>query len=380
MFAPVTPNGSKLRVAQLIESDGPGGAESVLLALAEGLPHRQVDVLPVGLAGGEGWLSGRLRAAGHEPFLPPIHRTHRIDVALVWKLARWVRTQRIDVLHAHEWTMAVYAGAVGALTRTPHLITMHGGRYYASAWHRRQALRWSAQRADAVVGVAPSTCEHLASTLALPPSHVTLVPNGVPHRLGHRDVGRASLALHPNEKLLLAVGNLYTVKGHHTLVAAAERLRNDPSLPPWRIAIAGRGDEEAALRRQIHEAGLDDRVQLLGLRSDIPDLLAAADGWVMPSLSEGLPMALLEALMAGVPTVCSAVGGIPALIESGVSGWLVEPNDPADLCQALSVLLQNPTLAREVAARGQSMAVSAYGVDRMIDRYVTLYRDATERG
>ena len=91
-------------------------------------------------------------------------------------------------------------------------------------------------------------------------------------------------------------------------------------------------------------------------------------------------MALLEALMAGVPTVCSAVGGIPALIESGVSGWLVEPNNPADLCQALAVLLQNPTLAREVAARGQSMALSEYGVDRMIDRYVTLYRDVAARG
>ncbi|MCO4100703.1 MAG: glycosyltransferase family 4 protein [Gemmatimonas sp.] len=360
-------------MAQLIESDGPGGAESVVLALADGLRRRGAEVFPVGFSGGEGWLSGRLRLAGHAVFQPKISRTAPIDLTLLWAMVRWVTRNKIDILHAHELTMGVYAGAVGALTRVPHIVTMHGGTYYASAPRRARALRWSATRASSLVGVAESTCEHLASNLHISRSTIELVPNGVEHRPGSREKGRLSLGIGSSTKLLLAVGNLYAVKGHASLVAAAKLLAQRQDLPPWTIAIAGRGDEEQSLRSQIAAADLTSRVQLLGLRSDIPDLLAAADAWVMPSLSEGLPMALLEAMMAGCPTLCTSVGGIPDLIESGVSGWLVKPNEPEALAKAMATILSNADTAAQVGERGRSLAVGRYGVELMIDRYLALY-------
>jgi glycosyltransferase involved in cell wall biosynthesis len=120
-------------------------------------------------------------------------------------------------------------------------------------------------------------------------------------------------------------------------------------------------------------------VQLLGLRNDIPDLLAAADGWVMPSLSEGLPMALLEALFARLPVVCTAVGGIPSLVEQGNTGWLVPPADPDQLASALEELVTQPTLRARMGEQALLNVEQEYGQMRMVDRYLDLYQWKEER-
>jgi glycosyltransferase involved in cell wall biosynthesis len=362
------------RVAVMIESDGPGGAESMVLALADGLAARGIDVRPAVFGGGEGWLTERLQAAGHSVYLPKLSRP--LDAAVALRMARWVREQKLSVLHAHEFTMGFYAGVAGALARTPHVLTMHGGTAFSTATRRRIALGLSARRATAVVGVSESTCEHLATSLAMVASRVELVPNGVRHRPGDRDATRASLGLGGADQLLLAVGNLYSVKGHTTLIAAAAQLVHREGLPPWRIAIAGRGDQEESLREQIAAAGLDGHVQLLGLRSDIPHLLAAADGWVMPSLNEGLPLALLEAMLSGLPVVASAVGGIPKLVLPGETGVLVPPGNADALAVALDTLLRQPHHAQKLAHEGRRLVQEQYSFDAMIDRYLSIYRRA----
>jgi len=366
------------RVAVMIESDGPGGAESMVLALADGLAVRGVDVRPAVFGGGEGWLTERLQAAGHSVYLPKLSRP--LDAAAAMRMARWVREQKISVLHAHEFTMGFYAGVAGAMARTPHVLTMHGGTGFATATRRRIALGLSARRATAVVGVSESTCAHLATSLAMAASRVEMVPNGVMHRPGDREATRASLGLGRADQLLLAVGNLYEVKGHTTLVAAAARLVGREGLPPWRVAIAGRGDQEQALREQIAAAGLDGHVQLLGLRSDIPHLLAAADGWVMPSFNEGLPLALLEAMLSGLPVVASAVGGIPRLVQSGETGALVPPGDAEALANALETLLRQPHHAQRLGHEGRRLVQEQYSFDAMIDRYLSIYRRAVRSG
>lgn len=358
----------------MIESDGPGGAESMVLALADGLAARGIDVRPAVFAGGEGWLTQRLQAAGHSVYLPKLSRP--LDAGVAVHMARWVREQRLSVLHAHEFTMGFYAGVAGALARTPHVLTMHGGTTFATAMRRRVALGLSARRATAVVGVSESTCEHLATSLNMAASRVELVPNGVRHRPGDRDATRAALGLGRADQLLLAVGNLYEVKGHSTLVAAAAQVVHREGLPPWRIAIAGRGDQERSLREHITAAGLDGHVQLLGLRSDIPDLLAAADGWVMPSLNEGLPLALLEAMLAGLPVVASAVGGIPTLVRPGETGVLVPTGNAEALADALETLLRQPHRAQALAHEGRRLVNEQYSFDAMIDRYLSIYRRA----
>jgi glycosyltransferase involved in cell wall biosynthesis len=362
------------RVALMLESDGPGGAESVLLSLATGLRERGIEVHAAVLANRSGWLTSRLRDAGIDLFTPSLK--HPVSLKFAKEVGAWMRDSGSEIVHAHEFTMGFYAGVASLFTDLPYVITMHGGHGYSHAFRRRLALGMSARRAAAVVGVSESTCEHLVRSLWMNRNRVQLVTNGVLAVVGNRQSTRTSLALRENEHLFLAVGNLYAVKGHKVLLEACALLAKKKTLSPWRVVVAGRGNQAEALQQQIVDMELEEHVVLLGLRNDIGDLLAAADGWVMPSLSEGLPLALLEAMFCGLPVISTAVGGIPDLIRPGESGWLVEPGNARELADAMMEQLSDRPLGARMAARAKLVAEQGYGQEMMIDRYLGIYRAA----
>src|SRR5581483_9678464 len=129
-----------LRVALLLESDGPGGAEMMLLHLAEELRRRGHEVLPVGPDNKSGWLAERFREHGFAPATFSLRRA--IDLRCLRGLTALLRAHDIQVVHSHEFGMAVYGAAAARRIGARHVITMHGGRYYAEQWRRRAALRW----------------------------------------------------------------------------------------------------------------------------------------------------------------------------------------------------------------------------------------------
>jgi glycosyltransferase involved in cell wall biosynthesis len=367
-------SGAPSRVALLLESDGPGGAEMMLLQLAEELRRRGHYVLHVGPAHGAGWLSGRFREAGFDS--ATFSQRVSLDPACVHGLSRLFRRYAIDVVHSHEFAMAVYGAAAARSVGASHVITMHGGRYYAERWRRRAALRWAARRSNALVAVSRATGLELARTLGLDPGRVTVVPNGIPFRSGNRITLRRELGIPANELLVVAIGNLYPVKGHVVLLRALASLVHDTPTIPWRLAIAGRGDAEGALRSFASDAGIADRVHLLGFRSDVPDILAAADLFVMPSLSEGLPLALVEAMSASLPIVASDVGGIPEVVEREAEALLTPPGDAGAIAQALARLLPDDARRAALGAAARRRALRDFSVDRMVDAYERLYRPA----
>lgn len=358
------------RIALLIESDGPGGAESVVMSLATEYRSAGHHVFPVVHRNGPGWLSGRLISAGFSVYQPALRRP--LDPSAFRALSSWMRTHTITAVHTHEFTTSVYGSVAAKMQGLRCVMTMHGGKSYTLALRRRVALALAARCAHHVVGVSGDTATVLEESLWLPRGSVTVVPNGVPARAGHRKRARAALGLAAGERLILAVGNLYPVKGHAVLVRAAGLLARRSDLPTWRVAIAGRGDQEQPLRQLIAEEQVADRVSLLGLRDDIPDLLAAADLFVMPSLSEGLPMAILEAMYAGVPVVCSSVGGVPDVLEHGSLGLLFPAGDASSLAQALEESLVQEAIGRDRAMRAQQRVETRYSAKAMADAYLSL--------
>lgn len=361
-----------MRVAQLIESDGPGGAERVFAHLTAALRAHGAEVVAFVKTGGEGWLEEQLRGAGVTfvrfrfggPFSPAFAR---------W-LADSMREHRVDVAHSHEFGFAVYGAWAARLAGIGHIITMHGGRYYAEHLRRRVALRMAAAASHRIVAVSEPVREHLQRDLMMPRSSVDFIPNGIPFQHERAPTLRAELGLGDNGTLALAIGNLYPVKGHAHLIDALGLLA--VRHPGLHVAIAGRGDLEGSLRQRAISLGIADRVHFLGLRSDVPNLLASADLFVLPSLSEGLPLALLEAMFAGRAIVSSEVGGVAAVLDGGNAGLLVPPGDAGSLATSMERVLNDRALAARIADAAGARARADYGIDRMVARYAERYTGA----
>jgi glycosyltransferase involved in cell wall biosynthesis len=359
-----------LRIAQMLESDGPGGAETMLVSLSEALRARGHTVFPVGPARGVGWLAARLRDAGFE------RETFLIRRPLDWRCLRGMiqvlRARRVEVVHSHEFTMAIYGAAAARWLGIPHIITMHGSQYVTSKRRRRVAL-WCAFRASAhVVGVSADTTAHLERSVHVS-GLIQTVPNGVPHRAGNRVATRQALGVSDDEILVLAVGNLIVRKGHAVLIRALAAA-GAGSPVRWRLVIAGQGNERGPLEALAAECGVASRVHLLGQRADIPDLQAAADVFVMPSLWEGLPLAMLEAMFAGSCIVASRTSGIPEAITDGADGILVQPGNVDALAAALAKVLPAADLRARLGAAARARAEADFSMDRMTAAYETLYR------
>lgn len=366
-------------IALLLESDGPGGAEVMVLSLAVGLRERGYRPLVVLPITGCGWLAARCAERG----IASTTFTHRyaVDPACLWGLARLIREQGVDLVHSHESTLSVYGAGAAALTGKPHLSTIHGQTPFLRLRRNRVALRWALRRSASRVTVSSATARWLAAELGAKTEWFDVIPNGVEERAGNRRAGRAALDLGDGELLLLAVGNLYPVKGHRVLLEALGRLAGTLRQGPgWRLAIAGEGDEREPLTARSRTLGIAERVSLLGHRSDIPDLLAAADVFVMPSLSEGTPLSLLEAMVAGKPIIATRVGGIPDVLGEGGSGVIVAPGDVDAMSDALAALLASSDERARLGQAAEERGRRFYLVDSMVERYVERYLAALNPG
>ncbi len=363
-------------IALMLESDGPGGAEVLLLQLAEELRRRGHTIVPVGPEHGVGWLGARLRESGFEPATFRLDRT--LDPGLVRRLGALFDRRGVDLVHGHEFTMAVYGAAAARRRGLPNVITFHGSQTMCRALRRRAAVRWAMRRSAATVAVSDATRRQLAADLGVAGDRITTVVNGVAVRPGNPATVRAELGVRDGELLLLAVGNLSERKGHLILLQALAQLEREGLRAPWRLAIAGgRGGEmHQPLLRFAGEHGLASRVHILLNRADVPDLQAAADVFVMPSLWEGLPLAVLEAMVAGKAIVASRTSGIPEAIVDGEHGLLVPPGEPGPLAAALRRVLEPGDLRHRLAAAAERRGRAEFTIEAMADRYEAVYRRA----
>lgn len=365
------PTLSGVRIAQLIECDGPGGAERVVAHLTTSLLARGAELVAFLPRGRDGWLGKQLRNS--DIAIESFDRREAFHPSFWQWLTKTIHLHRIDVAHTHEFTFAVHGAWSAWRLGIGHVATIHGGRYWAGAWRRRAMFRLAVELGGELTTVSELLKDQLEDDLRLSPGRIHLVPNGVPcgNQQGRGDAVRRELGLRLTDKLAVAIGSLYPVKGHRTLVTALGHLC--AKRPELHVAIAGQGNESDALRSQANLLGIGNRVHILGLRTDIPELLAASDVFVMPSLNEGLPMALLEALCAGKPIIASAVGGIPAALLHGASGTLVPPGNSEALAAALNTFLEDPDTAERCANIGLHHAREQFSVERMVDRYSALY-------
>jgi glycosyltransferase involved in cell wall biosynthesis len=359
------------RIALAIESSGPGGAEQVVLRLAQALAARGARAIVATQR--PGWLTERAERAGAEVWLAP--QRPGLDPAWLVRFARRLRRERVDLVHAHEFAMGLFGGVAARAAGVPVVATLHGRQWLAGRALRRRAWRLSARAGVRHVAVSTDLADWLAGATGLPRAAIEVVENGIeiaPER-GAAEIAalradvRGELGLAADAPLLVAVGNLYPVKDHATLLRAL------PALPDAHLAIAGRGDERDALAAQADALGVAGRLHLVGLRDDVARWLAAADLFVHPSRSEELPLAVLEAMAAGCAIVATRVGGVPDAVVDGESGLLVEAGDATALAGAVGALLADAEWRRALGRAARARVVARFAVERMVERYCALY-------
>jgi glycosyltransferase involved in cell wall biosynthesis len=361
----------EMNVLHLIGTSGPGGAENVLINLAGGLKkrgHQSVAVLRK-----RGWLYDELMKNDIETII--IHEEGMFDFTFLIKLLALIKKKKISHIHAHEFLMSLYGAVVGLLAAKPVITTFHGKNYYWEKARRRIIMRW-VSRLSSMVAVSDDLRAFLSDKVGIRKQRVQTIYNGV-------DVNKYNeVAPGTDEKRLLhvqetdtivgTVGNLYVVKGQTYLLKAIPAVLR--SRPNTVFLFAGRGDQEGALRSEAKSLGIEDNVRFLGFRSDVPRLLGIMDIFILPSLSECLPLSVLEAMVMGVPSIVTDVGGNREIIDDTQTGYIVPPANPEALAEKILFLLNDTERAKKMGEKAREAITTHFSLPAMIDKYETLYR------
>jgi glycosyltransferase involved in cell wall biosynthesis len=326
----------------------------------------------------DGWLRDRCERLGLETHVVPM--TGMLDLGWLRRFGRLLRDREVGLVHAHEFGANTYGTLAGRLARIPVVATVHGRSYYADCGRRRLAYR-VVSRAAVMVAVSEDVKRFVVERTGVSARRVRVVYNGIgpaePVSGEARARLRANLGIRNGERVVAVVGSLYDVKGHRHLLEAAPSILE--ACPSTVFLIAGRGERKAALSEQARSLGIEARVRFLGFRPDVPALLAICDVFVLPSLSEGLSVAILEAMAAAKPVVTTRVGGNPELVVDDETGFLVEPADPRLLASAVIRILTDPAEARRLGDNGLSRVKSRFTIGAMVREYEAIY-DAAPKG
>jgi L-malate glycosyltransferase len=374
-----------LRVCHIVSGDLWAGAEVQVATLASYLAER-ADVALTAAVLNEGPLAHELRRLGIP--VTVIDERRKSSLSIVISLVRWLRRHPADIVHTHRYKETVLGAVAARLAGVPGFVrTVHGRGEPLRGWRWAkfrvyEALDTLALRccADRIVAVSRSMAAGLEESGYRAGTVVTL-HNGVDLRKVRpsrtRDEVRRELGIEPDALLIGTAGRLSPVKGHDRLLRAARLILDRAEA---RFLIVGDGPLRDELAISARRLGVDHACTFAGERSDVYDLVAAMDVFVLPSLHEGIPMALLEAMGLGLPVVASAVGGVPEVVTHGASGLLVEAGDERALAQACVDLARDPAWARTLARRARRVVEERFSHEQNGRALVDAYRVITTAG
>ena len=307
------------------------------------------------------------------------------DLRALASLYRLCRAHRPDIVHCHTFKDRILGAIAARLAGVPAtVVTFHGTPFRGHFTGRKaKVVLWAdrlvGQRlARAVIAISERQRDELIELGIAPPERVHIVRIGLdlrPLLSAERVRGelRRELGLPVDALLIGAVGRLAPIKRLGEFLTAARHVLNSTARVV-RFVLVGDGGERQALERQTRELGLDSHVSFLGWRHDLTRVYADLDVVALSSASEGTPACLLEGMAAGVPVVATRVGGVPDVVEDGVTGLLVPAGDPGALAKAVLRLASDDDLRRELGANGRKFVFPAFDVTTLERHMRTLYR------
>lgn len=372
-----------IRIVHVVDSLEPGGLERVTcdLALAQSRKGHSVSVFSLQRTEG---FKRELLDAGIAVIEG--NKDRPLDWRLLSRLRRWITAQRADVVHAHNF-VPNYHAALACLNligtqRPAQVCTVHD----MGARLSQRKLRWlflaSLRRTQRVAMVGRRVHDKFVGDGLVAPARASTVLNGIPvNRFAHpahaRSEARKRLGVPDTAVLIGCVGRLVALKNHRLMVNVFAKLRSENR--SLHLVIIGDGDCRDALRQQVTELGLQDTVTLFGHDPEVARLLPALDIFALPSQTEGLSIALLEACASELAIVATSVGGNPEIIQDGHTGLLVPADDEESLAQAVRTLMDDPSMRQALGQRAREWVTANASDEALENAYDDCYRLALKQ-
>lgn len=362
--------GSPIKLAQMVYALCLGGSEVLAWRLASSLNATGRYACSLyGIARG-GPLADLLAAEGIPSYA--YARRRGIDLRLIGRLAWQLRQNGVQVVHTHHLGQLLCGGLAAKLAGARLVHTEHDSHSLMKPRTQR-LFRLLSRFADHITTVSEPVTHFLRDQIGISSAKLQTIPNGVLVEVFQDAVGLARERFHWSEKdvVIACVARLEAEKGHDILLRAFDAVQR--RFPHAKLLIVGDGSLRTVLEAQTQALGIGGAVVFLGARDDIPALLATCDVFVLPSLKEGVPLSILEAMAAGKAVVASAVGSIPHIVSQGETGVLVSPGDAQALEHALASLVADSIARIDLGRRGQKVVSEHYHFQRTVNAYRTVY-------
>jgi len=369
----------KIKILYIITSSGIGGAERILYYTATGLNYNKYDIAVCSLKN-KGEIARALEKqgievcclhmGGRESFLGCLSSI----IALV-RLFPYLIRIRPTIVHSFLFRANILARIAGYLTGIPIIISsvrvMGGEKKY---FHYVEMI--TSFMVDHYVTVSESVKRYIIDKSKISAEKISVIYNGVNIKSqdnSYEQNPKMPFKIENKDRILMTVGRLHKQKGHCYLIQAVSKVRKE--FPKVKLLLTGEGEEENNLKKLVKSLDLTNEVIFAGLSSDIEGILPMAELFILPSLWEGFPNALLEAMAAGKPVVATKVGGIPEIVVHGETGILIPPRDTDALAIAIIDLLQNRLKEKDMGEAGRIRAAKRFSIYKMIEKTENLYQE-----
>jgi glycosyltransferase involved in cell wall biosynthesis len=366
----------KIRVLQLLEGFGLGGAEKKVWELVFHMDRSRFETVVCSIGIHEG-IQEHFENLGVKVIV--IRRRHQFDFTLLYRLWRMIRSERIDIIMSTLFYADMMAALVGKCAGAKGVFSWE--TVSSPEWlipRRLYPYRAAVRLLDKVIAVSHATAQWLVQKRGVPADRIQVIPYGVDLDLYHDGDAKAirkSLGIPANSPVIGMVGRFVHQKGHCYLVDAAEQVIK--KIPRVQFVLIGDGPLRLEIEQHVRDKSLQKNFIFPGLRHDVPELLRCFDVFVLPSLYEGLPNVVLEAMAASKPIVATPVDGTKEVVVPGETGLLVPPRQPAPLAQALIDLIDDPQRAKKLGANGRVRVEKEFSLKTQIMQFETLFEQFT---
>ncbi len=367
--------GKKIKILHVLDSLGIGGMERVVIDVVNGLDRALFDQAVCCISRkGE---AARFLREGAECI--DLAKGAEADHFMPFKIASVIRIQKPDIIHTQSWS-GVDTAIARLMTRDSRLVHSEHGRNHPyirfEPLKRKIARRCLYHLSDAVFAISNEVRSYYCRETGFSDKRMRVIHNGIDARridASNPQGVREELGIAMDDFVIGTVARLDTTKNTMALARAFAKSHGSLQGSKLKLLVVGDGDQKEEINDFLIERGLSHAVILTGSRHDVPRLLGAMNVFALSSLSEGMPITVLEAMCARLPVIATNVGALPEMVEENRTGFLIDPNDEESLSSRIAGLCRNRDLAREFGAAGRLKVEREYSLDRMLQSYAGLY-------